>query len=58
MKIDVLYFDECPNHRAAIQRIEEILEQEGTSAEISEVNVGHTTAAQEIFGRLRIASAD
>ena len=38
MKIEVLYFDGCPNHGPAVQRIQEILEQEDVTAEVSEGN--------------------
>ena len=39
MKIEVLYFDGCPNHEPALDRVREALKEEGVSAEVSEVNV-------------------
>ena len=32
MKIEVLYFEGCPNHKLAVARIEELLREEGISA--------------------------
>ena len=39
MKIEVLYFDGCPNHKPAIERVQELLREQGVSAELLEVNV-------------------
>lgn len=46
MKIEILYFDGCPNHTRALDQLREVLRQEGISADISEVNVPDNTAAQ------------
>ena len=48
MNIEVLYFDGCPNHRPVVDRIQEILKEEGLSATISEVNVADPSVAQRI----------
>jgi hypothetical protein len=48
MKIEVLYFEGCPNHRPAVARVQEALEQEGISAEVVEVNISDVSAAQEL----------
>jgi copper chaperone CopZ len=48
MKIEVLYFDECPNHSPAVDRIREVLKEEGISAHVSEVKVADERAAQAI----------
>ena len=34
MKIEVLYFEGCPNHKPAIERIRELLREESISAEV------------------------
>jgi copper chaperone CopZ len=47
LKIDVLYFDGCPNHGPAVERVKEILRGGGISAEVSEVNVHDASIAQE-----------
>jgi len=39
MKVEVFYFDGCPNHGAAVQRVKEILKEEGVATEVMEVNV-------------------
>jgi hypothetical protein len=39
MKIELLYFDGCPNYRPAFNRLRSVLRQEGLSADISEIEV-------------------
>lgn len=48
MKIEVLYFDECPNYAPAVDRIRDVLKEEGLSAEITEVRVGDESSARAI----------
>ena len=48
MRIEVLYFDGCPNHRPAIDRVRQVLAEEGLSAEVLEVNVSEPLIAQEV----------
>jgi len=48
MKIEVLYFEGCPNHEPAVARVDEIVKAEGIAAEVSEVNVPDTSTAQEV----------
>ena len=48
MKIEVLYFDGCPNHKPAVERVRQLLREEGTSAEVLEVNVSDTSIAQKV----------
>src|SRR5229473_871158 len=48
MKIEVLYFEGCPNHEPAVARVDEIVKAEGISAEVSEVNVPDTSTAHEV----------
>ncbi len=48
MKIEVLYFDGCPNHKPAVGRVEEVLREEGVSAEVLEVNVSDASIAQKV----------
>ena len=45
MKIEILYFDGCPNHTRALDQVREVLRQEGISADVSEVNVPDDAAA-------------
>ena len=48
MKIEVLYFDGCPNHKPAVERVQQSLREEGVSAELVEVNVGDGSIAQQV----------
>ena len=48
MKIEVLYFDECPNHEPAVERVREVLREEGISGEVSEVNVPDDATARAL----------
>ncbi len=46
MKIDVLYFDGCPNHKPAIELVQEVLKDEGVAAHVSEVHVRDQVTAE------------
>lgn len=46
MKIEVLYFDDCPNHAGARDRVLEVMKDEGISWEVSEVNIRDDGAAR------------
>jgi copper chaperone CopZ len=46
MKIEVLYFSVCPHHAPAVDRVSEVLEQEGVTADMVEVEVTDPAAAQ------------
>lgn len=48
MRIEVLYFEGCPNHRVAVERAKDALAQEGVEAEVVEVRVAEEAAAQEL----------
>ena len=48
MRIEVLYFDECPNHSPAVDRIRDVLKEEGIAADISEVKISDERTAQTI----------
>jgi copper chaperone CopZ/glutaredoxin len=48
IKIEILYFDGCPNHAAAVNRVKEVLQEEGVQAEVVEVNVSDEAAARKI----------
>ncbi len=51
MKIEVLYFDGCPNHGAAVERVREVLAEEDIEAEVVEVSVRDDASARD-FGFL------
>jgi len=46
MKIEVLYFDGCPNHRPAIALVHQVLREVGVSAKVVEVNVPDAATAE------------
>lgn len=48
MNIEILYFDGCPNHGPALQRVQDLLREESMSAEISQILVCDPALAREI----------
>lgn len=47
MKIEVLYFEGCPNFRPAVERLKSILRQERVAGEITEIEVDDEAAARK-----------
>jgi hypothetical protein len=48
MKVEIFYFSGCPNHQPAVDRVREVLEQEGTPADVVEVEVRDAATAQQV----------
>ena len=48
MKVEILYFSGCPNHALAVDRVREVLQQEGTTADMVEVEVKDSVTAQQV----------
>ena len=48
MKVEVLYFSGCPNHGAAVTSVREVLDHEGISADVAEVEVKNADAAKAL----------
>lgn len=48
MKTEILYFEGCPNHRPALERVREVLKEEGLTAEVVEVNVPDEAIARAL----------
>lgn len=46
MQIEVLYFDQCPNHLPTVERIKAVLREEGCNTVVREVLVPSAEAAQ------------
>lgn len=46
MKIEVLYFEDCPNYLPAIDRLRSVLRQEGLAVDVSEIEVKDAAAAK------------
>lgn len=39
MKIELLWFEDCPNHEAAVRMVREVLEETGVTADLARVEV-------------------
>ncbi len=48
MKVEILYFRDCPHYLATVNAVRETLEQEGVLAEIAAVEVRDSTSAQQL----------
>ena len=48
MRIEILYFDGCPNYSPAVDRLQTVLAAEGLHAEVIEVEVRDESAAREL----------
>ena len=48
VKIEVLYFGDCPNHLPTLERIHQVLREENCTAEVSEVLVSDVEAAHKV----------
>ena len=46
LEIEVFYFEDCPHHLSTLERIHQVLREEGRHAEVREVLVPDTRAAQ------------
>lgn len=62
MKVEVLYFDGCPNHDTLLPRLRELLDQAGVLSPVELVNVpdDDTAQAQRFLGSptLRVDGRD
>ena len=52
MRIDVLYFSDCPNYAPALARVKAVLLQEGLAADIAEIEIKDESSAEawQFFG--------
>ncbi len=48
MKIEILYFRDCPHYPPAVDRLRTVLRQEGVFADVSEIEVKDAAAAKEL----------
>jgi hypothetical protein len=46
LRVELLYFDDCPNHEALLPRLRELLERTGVSTEIDLRKITDDDAAQ------------
>ena len=48
MKIEILYFDGCPNHELADKRVRDVLNDLGVEAELVLINVTDEATAEQV----------
>jgi hypothetical protein len=48
MRIEVFYFEDCPNYRPALDRLRTVLRDEGVNAEVSVVKVNDASTAERL----------
>lgn len=48
MRIEILYFDGCPNHPPAVDRLRSVLAGEGLYVEVIEIEVRDESTAKEL----------
>lgn len=48
IQIEVLHFEDCPNHLPTVERVSAILREEGCSADVREVLVRDVDTAQRV----------
>jgi hypothetical protein len=48
MTVEILYFPGCPNHLLAVDCVRVVLQQEGTPADMVEVDLKDAAAAQQV----------
>ncbi len=48
MKVEIFYFSDCPNHALAVDRVRDVLKQEGTPADMVEGEVKDAATAQTV----------
>lgn len=48
IQIEVLYFEDCPNHLPTVERINAVLREEGWRADVREVLVPNLQTAQRV----------
>ena len=46
MKIEVLYFEGCPNHKPAVARVLSVMREQGIAEPVAEVEIRDTEAAK------------
>lgn len=48
MRIELLYFEDCPYHRPTLDRIITVLREEGVNVDVLEVEVTNAAAAERL----------
>jgi hypothetical protein len=48
MKVEVFYFEGCPNHKPAVERVKSIMKEQGIAAKVAQVEVPDADAARAV----------
>jgi hypothetical protein len=48
VKVEIFYFEGCPNHKPAVERVRSVLMQQGISAELTEIEVPDAESAEAV----------
>ena len=48
MKVEVFYFEGCPNHKPAVERVRSVMKEQGIATKLAEVEVANAQAAKAV----------
>lgn len=48
MKVEVFYFEGCPNHKPAVERVQSVMKEQGIAANLAEIEVPDAEAAKAV----------
>ncbi len=48
MKVELFYFEGCPNHQPAVERVKSVMKEQGIAAKVAQVEVGDAEAAKAV----------
>jgi hypothetical protein len=48
MKVEVFYFEGCPNHKPAVERVKSVMKEQGIAAKVAQVEVPDADAARAV----------
>ena len=48
MKVEVFYFEGCPNHKPAVERVRSVMKEQGIATMLAEVEVANAQAAKAV----------
>jgi hypothetical protein len=48
MKVEVFYFEGCPNHKPAVELVKAVMKQQGIAAEVAEIEVPDAEVARAV----------
>ena len=47
MRIEIFYFEGCPNHKPAAERVRDVIREEGVVASVTEIEIPDEAAAKK-----------